>query len=68
MKDWTHKRFRQELAKRGWKQVLAWIEVANGALSVGIILVNGKPLYRESFNRAVFKEEQFTASAKARQA
>jgi hypothetical protein len=51
-RDMSRREFRAALARRGWRQVLLWIEVGEGR-AVGMVMVGGRVNRRASLAHAI---------------
>jgi hypothetical protein len=50
--DMSRAQFRAALQRRGWKQVLLWIDVGGGH-SIGMVMIDGKMNRRASLAHAI---------------
>lgn len=65
-RDMSRKEFHAALRRRGWRQVLLWIEIPPAPASIGMLMDRrtGKTLYRASLAYAI---RQFEKHEKANQ-
>jgi len=60
-RDMTRAQFRAALQRRGWRQVLLWVEIGGGR-SIGLVMIGRKFNYRASLAYAIREAEKEAAS------